>query len=64
MNDDEYCEIIGNCELDNCEDVPVITFCKRCKRVYAFNRNSGDRTEVNLKIEDLFKFIREKENEF
>ena len=47
--------------LNKCEDKPVITYCEKCNRVYAVNWNTGNRTELNMTVQELIEFIREKE---
>lgn len=45
--------------FSNCKDKPIITYCDKCKTLFLVS-SSGDKDELDLTIEELSKFIKNK----
>ena len=51
---------IVECE---CEDKPIITFCRKCNSVSMINQDNDIRTELAISLKELLEFISKKERE-
>jgi len=49
-------------QINTCKDKPIITYCKKCRCVYAVNQDDGTRTELCLTLKELLEFIKYKED--